>query len=140
MSTETASPANSRSRVGELLQWINLRAVSRDHDVAHQNWRDARRLAGRGDDAQAEDEVIQVDSPTTVNHYQLSGGLGAVGKLVAAGVIASGLGVPIGLGLAAPAIVDALRPSPSPATAPVESPPADDWWFDLYVGPPQESE
>lgn len=77
-------------------------------------------------------------------------GMGTVGKLLLAGVAATGLSLPIGAAIALPTIMDAMKPAAvAPAQSPVEphqphvEPMTDtdtDTVFELRLGPPKGDE
>lgn len=154
----TAPPSNPNSnvdltgfvqayKIGPVLQ---AKALRDQIDLARRNaervYEQVHGLPTRPD-ATAEDDVIQVDSPTTnvTHNYPAPAaqptGLSTLGKIAAGVGLALAAGTPIGAGLVAIPIVQALlnRPAqvvtPSPATP---QPTVDQTLYDLRLGKPTE--
>lgn len=136
-STEAQSPSpNYDYRPGVLNDWLAVDSLAKDHQIAHQNHQDARRLAGRIDPNQTteDDEMINVDSPTTVtNHYPPPAGKKA--SLLPAVAVAASLAFGPAAGIVAyqaPKIIEAFtNTKPTPAGTDTDT------QFDLYAGPPK---
>lgn len=99
-------------------------------------------------DAKAEDDVIQVDSPTTnVTHNYPApaappAGLSTLGKIAVGVGLALAAGTPIGAGLVAIPIVQALLNRPAqvvtpPTATPQPQPTVDQTLYDLRLGRPE---
>lgn len=152
-STTTAPPDSGDFRqVFKLGPVIQAKALRDQIDLAQRN---AERVyeAVHGLPTQlekkAQDDVIQVDSPTTnVTHNYPApaaqpAGLSTLGKIAAGVGLAMAAGTPIGAGLVAIPIVQALLNRPTqvvtqPTATPQPLPTVDQTLYDLRLGKPAE--
>jgi len=58
---------------GQVMNWVSLRSIIRSGNIAHQNWKDARRLNGRQAPSEKGNDVVEddmkINSPETHHHY-----------------------------------------------------------------------
>lgn len=144
--TSTSSAADGSNAPAEGTVWDRFREqLRRSHEkwdrLSLWNTAETLRAAWRPQTG-PEDDVGDVYLGDVTTHQLTASpprGLGPIARVAAAGLIAAGLGLPIGLGLAAPTLLEMLRQPPPAVEPPAAAAPQEDWWFDLYVGPPHST-
>lgn len=149
-------PTNSSARVvdyltkqGRLKQWGGLLglqslqraeqelAANREAESAHVRrtmWGESAPAVGNVSEEPMGDTTLGDKTVTThTHHYHQQSGGGVLKGLVGAGLLASGIGLPIGAWM----IADAIRDKP-PAAVEIKPPPDSDTLFDLRLGEPIE--
>lgn len=119
------------------LEHATREAMIRDsHRGAQANWRAMMREQwGDRFSEPGGEEMINVESPTTITHHHPPPAMSGLAKIALAAAVASGFGVPVALGIAAWPIAKAFL-TPTPITTPAEPPKFDPTLYDLRLGKP----